>query len=511
VSTTTVTTTAALNTALKTAHAGDVIQLAAGTYSGVVIKNFNSAGAVTITSADPNHHAVLTDLSVTNANGLDFTNLDFSFASVTTDKATFAFGGSVSNSQNITFDHVSVHGTLDNDPTYDIKGLNFTSDTNLTITNSEFQQLRVGMLERLSTNVTITNNNFHDLRVDGIDNSGSSHVTISGNTFSNFHKIGVETSGGDHGDGIQFWTQDGQSVNTDINITNNVMVQGQGRSFQGIFIQDETTGGVLPFQNVTISGNLMVGGSYQDLNVKGATGLTIANNTLVAINGPLAETPRIQLQNVNGATLTNNTAPQFVLAKLNDTNVTNTGSTVSQTVTDGGVATLTSWLSQNSHPMGFGLNTPSLLASDGGLGAAGQPNSNIVVDTSADPNGPPVAPTDSATPPPDSTVAAPPAPTPTPTPTPTPSPTPSPSSNGDGISTQVVSVTTTSDAGSDGSGAPAPTPSPTPTPTPIGSPTPPSSQSAPPPSVYANPHQQDQAFLVLLGLHTHDHPIFNQF
>jgi hypothetical protein len=363
VSTVTVNSVASLKAAIASAKSGQTIQLAAGTYSGVSISKVNLSG-VTITSADPGHKAVLTGLTVANSSGLAFNNLEFSFADAANNAGTTAVGVQVTNSSSISFDHDSIHGTLNNDPTLDIKGLLLSSDTNVSVTNSEFQQLNVGIQERGNTGVTISGDNIHDIRADGIDNSGSSNVTITNNTFSNFWKVGQEVTGGDHGDAIQFWTQNGQAPNTNITITNNVMVQGQGRNFQGIFVQDMTSGGVLPFQHLTISGNFIVGGSDKSIEVLGAQGLTLTDNTIVRLAGQ-TQNPMIQLQNVDGATLANNTAPLFNL-KNNDTHIVATNDNISSTVSDNGLSVLTAWLGQHSHPISVGLASPTQLVADGG-------------------------------------------------------------------------------------------------------------------------------------------------
>jgi hypothetical protein len=348
--------------ALSAAVSGDTIKLAAGTYSGVSINGLNLSG-VTIESADTSHRAVLTDLSVTNSSGLAFDNLEFSFAAASSDAGTTAFGMSVTQSSNISFDHDSIHGTLDHDPTLDIKGLLLANDTSVSVTNTEFQQLRVGITQRTNTGVTISGDNFHDLRVDGIDTTGSSNVTISDNNFSNFWRVGTPATGGDHGDAIQFWTQDGQSPNTDTTISNNVMVQGQGTIFQGIFLQDLSTGMVLPFQNVIISGNLIIGGSLNAINVKGAENVSITDNAVVALAGSVTPTPMVQLQVVNGATLSNNSAPKFQIDSLSS-NIIQSNDVITSAAGDGGLSTLTNWLSQHSHPMGVGFTSANQLLAD---------------------------------------------------------------------------------------------------------------------------------------------------
>ena len=366
--TVTVNSTSALKSALASAQAGETIQLAAGTYTGVTIAKANLNG-VTITSADPSHRAVITGMTVSNSSGITFSNLDFSFAKATSQAGINAFGVQLTGSQNVTFDHDGFHGPLDNDPTLDIRGLNLAQDTNVKVTNSEFQDLYVGIHNLNTTGVTITGDNFHDIRSDGIDNSGVSNLNITDDTFSNFWRVGEPASGGDHGDAVQFFTQAGQSVNQNINVSNNVFVQGQGLNFQDIFVQDMTAGAV-PYKNVTINGNLIVGGSYNAIWVGGppsgttapaASGVTITNNTMVQTAGQ-AQDPGLIIQNVNGATVTNNAVPRFNTKA--DTNLVQSGNSTSASVADNGVSLLNAWLQQHSHPMSVGFTSATQIVNN---------------------------------------------------------------------------------------------------------------------------------------------------
>jgi hypothetical protein len=360
VSTFTVNNTIALNAALKTAHAGDTIQLGAGSYSGVVINNFNVGGGITITSKDPKHVAVLTDLKVTGSSGLNFTNLEFSFAAAADEKGTNALGIKVESSSDIHFRSDSIHGTLDHNPLNDVVGLSFKQVSNVSVENSEFQQLRVAITEGKSTGVTITGNNFHDIRVDGVDNTASTNVVISGNNFSNFHH-----TAGDHSDAIQFFTY-GQTVgSSNITIADNVIVQGQGEVMQGIFLQDEV--GSLPFKNVTIQNNMIVGGNWNGLMVKNAQNVTVTGNTLAKLSTD-AQTPWIKLVDVDSATVTGNAASSAVGLK-NVTHVTQASNNLNAVSSDNGVSALNTWFGQHSHLMTTGPKTVAQLTG-GSVGVA---------------------------------------------------------------------------------------------------------------------------------------------
>ena len=339
-STITVNTTAALEAALATAHAGETIQLAAGTYAGVAIQNFNSAGTVTITSADPTHQAVITGMSVAHSSGLDFTGLNFSFAEAATDaQADASVGVTVQASSHITFNNDNFHGVLNGDPTLDIKGLSIQGSSSVAVENSQFQDLRVGMIDGDNNGVTISGDYFHDIRVDGIDNFGASNVTISGNDFTDFYRQGNPEDGGDHPDAIQFWTTGTTTEASNISIQNNVIVQGQGLNMQGVFMQADAS---LPFQNVTISGNMVVGGSTNALYVQNANGLQMSGNTVTGLTSQNGTTPHVVIEGVTNAQLTSNSAMKFVTT--GDTGLVQTSDSATAAVSDGGLAAMTSWL-----------------------------------------------------------------------------------------------------------------------------------------------------------------------
>jgi Ca2+-binding RTX toxin-like protein len=334
VTTTTVATAAALNTALQAAKAGDTILLAAGNYAGVLIKNFDAGGTVTIESKDPLHRAVITSLQVTGSGNLDFEGLEFSFK----DNNSNGIGISVAHSHDLTFNNLKVHGTLNNDPTTDQNGIRMDWSSNVTVSNSEFQQLHNAIAAVNSNNVSVTGNNIHDIRTDGFDGNGSSYVTIANNDFSNFKYVQ-----NDHSDAIQFFTAGQSAAVTDITVSGNVISQGEtGHRAQGIFFSNEAD---LPFLNVAIDGNLVIGGHWNGIYVDDAPDAQITNNVATSLTGQ--EVPWIKAVNTDGVVVQNNSAKAFIL-NVNDTNVTDVGNKITGTVSDWGLASLTSWLA--AHP-----------------------------------------------------------------------------------------------------------------------------------------------------------------
>lgn len=330
-STITVSTTAELKAALTTAQGGDTILLATGTYSAVSLQNFNFSTAVTITSADASHPAVLTDLLVKSSSGMNFTNLELDASKATADWPFY-----VSSSANLAFSHLLVHGSLDSNPLNDVSGLIIRTSTNVTVSQSEFEQLKTAVAFLDDDHLQILGNSFHDLSGDGAHGGGTSYATISGNSFTNFYNIDTI-----HPDAIQFWTTNTTTAAHDLVITDNVIVRGDGVQMQGIFITDQV--GTLAYQNVTISDNMLVGTRYQGITVNHGENVAIANNIVAGLPDMLSW---IRLESVEGATLTNNIAGR--LTQVNDLNISVSNfTTVLPTLTEA-TQMLTQWLSTHS-------------------------------------------------------------------------------------------------------------------------------------------------------------------
>jgi hypothetical protein len=243
-----------LYAALQSAHSGDTILLAPGTYAAIDLSGFHFDGAVTIQSADSGSQAVLTGLKINGSSGLSFNHLV-----MTTPGATAV---SVTNSSEIAFSALTVRGTSGGN---DGVGFMIRDSSAVLVTGSDFSKIGSAIGQVHDNGLTLSNNTFHDLEVDGIFGGGSSHVVVTGNTFSDFHP-----RAGDHPDAIQFWGNADGTHGNDVTISDNVITRGNGEVIQGIFIENT--------DNVTITGNALTGTMFNGISVSTTDHALISGN-----------------------------------------------------------------------------------------------------------------------------------------------------------------------------------------------------------------------------------------
>lgn len=288
-----VTTTAQLEAAVKVATAGEVIELAPGTYNSVNLYGDKPAGNITIESESNSSKAVITDIGLGLAGNMSFNNITFSTAghAFTAGDQEYTYGVRLSGASNISFNSDSFIGSATGGWNNDISGVQVLNSTNVSISNSNFQYLHDALDLGGSNGISVSNNTFQDITDDGIDSGGDSNVLITGNSFTNMYGDNV----GQHSDAIQF-CETNSGVSSNITITNNTMVRGPDGSgdLQGIFMQDvdASLGGgstvYYPYQNVTITGNNISGYGFNSIYVIGADNSNISDNTAVGYSDQAA-------------------------------------------------------------------------------------------------------------------------------------------------------------------------------------------------------------------------------
>jgi hypothetical protein len=279
--------------ALERTRGGEVISLAPGTYTGVGIRNFHRDTPVVITGKG----AKLSGLTLDGASGLTFKQVEF-FVS---QPGQFAYR--VNSSRNIKFNDVYVHGILDGNPQGKPSGISIIKSSNIVVENSIFEQLRRGIGVASSREIVIRDSVFKSLQTDGIMVSDTVGIKITGNKFSDFYPVE-----GDHPDAIQFLTAGTKSPSKDILISNNIAMRNAGKGIQGIFMKDEK--GTLPYENVEISGNILVGTGYNGIAIEGGKGIHIHGNQLLSYEGKTNQN-WILVRRADGVRIIDNSAVKF--------------------------------------------------------------------------------------------------------------------------------------------------------------------------------------------------------
>lgn len=379
-----VSTAAELLASVKLAQPGDEIRLAPGQYSGVALKGILPSGNITITSADPANPAVFSDLTISGSSNLTIANVKM----VVPDNSYTYYHFQILTSSNIKVVNSVFDGPGMN-PVQSTTGLIVRNSVNISVDHSEFKNLVFGAAFLENKGVSVTNSVFHDIRTDGIRGGGNFQVNFSYNYFTDFHP-----ATGEHADAIQFWTTNTTAPTSDINVIGNTIVRGAtGSPIQGIFFRDELL--TLPYSNVMVKDNIVIGGSYNSITLDGVISGTVTGNSVIAFPDQDAW---IRTQNTTDQLVLNsNTAFKYV-TQFNEL-VDN--STIAA-VTDGGLAALQAWSSTHVVPGGFanwqttfelaGLAVPidtgttTIIASDSGTStlAPAPVDSSIVNGTEAD-------------------------------------------------------------------------------------------------------------------------------
>lgn len=317
-----VSSTAALTALKAKLQPGDHIALAPGTYT--TIGDLNglklAAPGVVIEASDPTSWPIIAGMEVDKVDGITFRNV---LLTVNPRTQTVA---NVTGSAHVYFDHVRF-----DDPEKKARGgLMFRASSASGVTNSEFLNTGTAVLVLDSAGIDVTANRFHDLLGDGVQGWQSTRVTIDGNRFIDFHPLP-----GDHPDCIQFFTAGTTTSSTDLTITRNTCVRGSGAPVQGIFLGNENG---LPYKNVVITDNAVIGGQPNGIAAGIFEGGLIARNLVVSYPDWGSS---IVLDGGRDVTVTDNTAG--ILKRAPTVNLIASGNTTPATAAMGSIAELSAW------------------------------------------------------------------------------------------------------------------------------------------------------------------------
>ncbi|MEH6546671.1 MAG: right-handed parallel beta-helix repeat-containing protein [Sneathiella sp.] len=266
---------AELMVAMNNASGGDVISLLPGDYDIIRLTDFNFDSPVTITSADPDNLAHLENLYIRSSSNITIEQL----AIHSEDDPIGSWGEHltyVSNSADIIlkdnkFGNDSPTAHADN-----FYGLAVTRSSSVEVVGNEFSNLGYGAHFSYSQDLNISDNLIHNIRTDGLHFSSVQGVNITGNTIKDMHP-----APGDHSDNIQFanLSSDPADANTNIVIRDNLIMQGDGESAQGIFMRSESG---VRYENVVIENNVVYQSGYHGITVANADGVEIRDNTVIS-------------------------------------------------------------------------------------------------------------------------------------------------------------------------------------------------------------------------------------
>lgn len=281
-----------LEAALRRARGGETLVLTPGSYSGVTLKGLQFAEPVTLTGSN----VKLMDLTVRGSRGLVFDSLTFQ---VSENGQPNQF--QILESESIHFRRITVVG----DPERPISGkggLMLRSSRNLSVEGSTFRGVQHGLTLLDSADVTVTANRFSSLQTDGIRGGGSSNIRIDGNYFTDFFPAPK-----DHPDAIQLWTTRTTASAQDIQIIDNLVARGRGATVQGVFLRDQLDN--LPYTNILIQRNIVLGGLWNGITVDGGVNVEILDNFVAGFPDQISW---IRIENILGGNMSGNKAQKYV-------------------------------------------------------------------------------------------------------------------------------------------------------------------------------------------------------
>ena len=307
-----VSTRAELLEALKTAHGGETIRMAAGDYGSLDmpvsrmpwLKEYSDT--VTMVSADPENRATISGLNLTGAKNMAFEGIVFDYdAAVGEADNTKPFKISWASDiaiRDCVFDGDIAEGVGAWADGYGTGyGLLVTGGQNIEVSGSEFYNWVRGAVFNKVQGIEVLGNDIHDIRSDGLDFAQVKDVLIESNHLHDFTATASSGGKGDHLDMIQFWTSGTTAPSENIVIRGNLLDSAAGSATQSIFMRNELVdsygkGEDFYYRNVLIEENVIRNATLHGITVGEAEGVTVRNNTLLfnaASAGGAGSAPRI--------------------------------------------------------------------------------------------------------------------------------------------------------------------------------------------------------------------------
>lgn len=292
-----VTSSAELTRAFACAPSGAMIKLASGGYGELRLEN-RVRGDITLHSADLNNPAMFTSLTIASSTGINLENLQFSGR-----PRRQPYGLLVVGSQRVRISDSTFTGPGMEGETRPLTAVMLRDSTVVTIRDNRFSSYKHGIALLNVREVVVAGNHFANLRTDGVRGGGASDLLVELNEFSDFHPDPK-----DHPDGIQLWSTQQTEPARNIIIRNNLIFRGAGAPTQGVFVRD--TFGEAPFEDVVITGNIVIGGLFNGITLAGVKRGNISGNTVIPFPD---HDSRIRIEAAVDTELTHNAAGRFIL------------------------------------------------------------------------------------------------------------------------------------------------------------------------------------------------------
>jgi len=285
-----------LSNALNTSNSGYNIILRDGEYGDLNLKNLNFSSETTITT-QTGDNAIFSSIDIDSCSNLTFDGIELYHVRGPNDPH-YIKAFEITNSDSITVTNSNLHGTEDGNYDNDAYMLSVQSCSNIEVSNNDIHDAFRGGIYGNVDGLVVEGNTLHHIRTDGFDFTIVNHVQITNNSFTDFHRNAEE---GDHPDGIQFWANNGDS--TDVLISGNSFMVGDGIAYQSIFIESDVPGN--GYEDFTITNNLIYNAHHHGITVTDGSGITIESNTVLAIPGE-DKTPSIRVLRDDGSAIVNN-------------------------------------------------------------------------------------------------------------------------------------------------------------------------------------------------------------
>lgn len=357
IKTITVTSSAELSAALKSATGGETIVLSGQAKFSLSLADHNPASTVTITSADPQAPATFETVSLTRCSNITIDSVDFNSAGTT--RASWLNDLNITDCSKIALINSVMTNTAtafnDGTATVGDNAISIYDSDGITIAGNTIQNYYNSLHAHRSSDIIIEGNELTKIQGDGMQFSAITNMLIKDNYLHDFlgslHSL-------NHDDMIQFWTSGTTAPTSNITITGNILDSQSGSATQGIFFGNEVvradpTNTAMYYQNVVIDNNFVRNGEGNGIAVYYTNGLQITNNA-VLFDATAYErgynTNNIAIQvagNATNAVASGNVSDAYVLPSY----VTQSNNTKATRGTDGSSIVLDSYYPDPTAPV----------------------------------------------------------------------------------------------------------------------------------------------------------------